>query len=756
MNYLITPYSLIYLFTSIICLAVATTAWIRWDKPGAKSLFWMMLFISQWTFSGSFEMSAISMDSKLFWSKIEYIGTVAAPVFLLLLTLEYNHLTKYLTVRNIAYLFVIPLIILLLAFTNQWHHWIWKDIYPSPIGMNLAVYKHGIVFWWILIPYCYLMLIASFLLLVWAFLRLPRIYRFQTTSLIAACLIPWAGNFLYITELTPFPGLELTAISMAFTGLICTLAILRFRFLNLVPIARDALVEMLPDGVLVLDNHFTLLDANPSARKILDFDNTDNPAEFSKFMETHPEINSWLLQKQSSAIETTLNSGSYEWTLKPFSDINGKVYGYLLLLKDITPQVKNRNILQFRESFSHLLLKISADLTLTPLSKMDEALNVSLCQLGQFSGTGHCCLLLFNPSLEFISQRHQWDAHTNLPPAGTSLPVPDFSQLTEVLSKNKHIYYQKEQSDGSLSASLLLGLLNSEITPLETAVIFPLMDSGHLKGVLCLANYFEKKDWSAEELSLMKEAARLLSQILADKYRQQEQLEMERQMLQLQKLESLGVLAGGIAHDFNNRFTAILGNIDIAREILPEDSEAQEYLEESAKVIHASAEKTRHILAYSGKGWYSFEPTCLNQIINDSIPLFQSAVGRHITFNYKLSPDIPMIYADADQIRQMLLNLLTNASEAIGKNHGEIDIITRFIDKQILLEIKDTGSGMDEETQKRLFEPFFTTKFIGRGLGMSAVLGIVRAHHGIIKVDSKQEEGTTIKIYLPPSQESNK
>lgn len=715
----------------------------------------MMLATSQWTLSGSLEMSAISMADKLFWSQVEYIGTLSAPVFLLLFALEYNQLRKLLVSRYVILLFIIPILTLLLAFTNQWHHLIWTEIYPSPIGLNLAVYKHGTAFWFLVIGYSYFLICISFLLMIWALIRLPRIYKMQTISLLLACLIPWAGNFLYITELSPIPGLELTALSMAFTGLICTLAIYRFKFLKLVPIARDALIEIIPEGVVILDNHFALLDANPAARKTLNISHAQNPSEFISFLEAHPEINEWLRQEKESVLELPMGVNTYQMSIKPFYDLKESPFGYLLVIRDVTEDKKIRDSLLYNERFSQLLLKFSSEFAAVPPEKMDEALNNTIAQLGLFIGVDFCGLALINPSGDNIARRYVWDIQ------GRKI-LPDFSREEQPVScpwalprlmNSGQLIYQKSASTSDLSEKDINDLFPSSLLPIESAIFVPLLNGNHFKGVLYLANHARKKDWTPQELSLYRESASLFSQVITDKERQQEQLEMERKMLQLQKLESLGVLAGGIAHDFNNRFTAILGNIDMARELLPDDSRAQEFLADAANVVHTSAEKTRHILAYSGKAWYDFEYVNINQLINDSIPLFQSAIGRQILLKLVLAPEIPVMYADAEQIRQMLLNLLSNASEAIGKNQGEIIISTILAGNQVILSVKDTGCGMDEETQKKLFEPFFTTKFIGRGLGMSAVLGIVRAHHGNILVESQPGQGTTISISLPDGNE---
>jgi PAS domain S-box-containing protein len=246
-----------------------------------------------------------------------------------------------------------------------------------------------------------------------------------------------------------------------------------------------------------------------------------------------------------------------------------------------------------------------------------------------------------------------------------------------------------------------------------------------------------------------------------------ERVELQRQLLHAQKLESLGVLAGGIAHDFNNLLMAVYGNLELARVDLPASSPGRVSLERAFQATRRAADLTRAMLAYSGRGRFEVSRVDLNDLVRENADLFRSAVARNVTLNLFLT-DLPaMIEADTGQVQQVIMNLITNASEAIGDSPGEIRITTalrqqdagflgssRTIEKPLpglyaCLEVTDSGSGMDEATLQRLFDPFFTTKFTGRGLGMSAVLGIVRGHNGAIMVQSVQGSGTTVSVLFP-------
>ncbi|MCP4675826.1 MAG: PAS domain S-box protein [Deltaproteobacteria bacterium] len=259
--------------------------------------------------------------------------------------------------------------------------------------------------------------------------------------------------------------------------------------------------------------------------------------------------------------------------------------------------------------------------------------------------------------------------------------------------------------------------------------------------------------------------------ITEQKRAQEAELKLEAQIQHAQKLESLGVLSGGIAHDFNNLLTGILGNNDLALMKLPVESPARPHIEDSQKTAHHLAELTNQMLAYSGRGKFLIQSLNLTRLIQEMKHLLQLSVSKKTVLRYHLTSDLPSVEADASQLRQVVMNLVINASEAITDNSGIISVSTGIMEADrdylnetyldeglpegnyVFLEVSDTGAGMDEETRLKVFDPFFTTKFTGRGLGLAAVLGVVRGHKGAIKISGEQERGTTFKVLLPTSDE---
>jgi PAS domain S-box-containing protein len=251
------------------------------------------------------------------------------------------------------------------------------------------------------------------------------------------------------------------------------------------------------------------------------------------------------------------------------------------------------------------------------------------------------------------------------------------------------------------------------------------------------------------------------------KYAEEEQLKLQAQIQHGQKLESLGMLAGGIAHDFNNLLTAILGYADLALLELPPDSPARRSIEQVVGGARRAAELTNQMLAYAGKSRSVFKPENLSDLVRNMLELLRVSISKKAQLQCDLAAALPPIEADAAQLRQVIMNLIINASDALEDRDGTIAVRTQMgrwngtitpgiyrsqelpPGDYVILEVIDTGCGMSPETLARIFDPFFTTKFTGRGLGLAAVLGIVHGHHGAIQVSSAPGRGTTFRVSFP-------
>jgi two-component system cell cycle sensor histidine kinase/response regulator CckA len=254
------------------------------------------------------------------------------------------------------------------------------------------------------------------------------------------------------------------------------------------------------------------------------------------------------------------------------------------------------------------------------------------------------------------------------------------------------------------------------------------------------------------------------------------QRENEEALRQAQKLESIGVLAGGIAHDFNNLLTGIMGNAGLARRaiVAGRSEQAAALLRDVMAASERAADLTRQLLAYAGKGRFVVLPVDLCKLVSEVSTLIRASISKKITLVIDVPEDCPLVEADRAQLQQLVMNLVINGAEAIGDAPGTLTVrvrTERFTERReqsrtegfpivtgdyVRIDVTDTGAGMDAETRSRIFEPFFTTKFLGRGLGLSAALGIVRGHRGAIGVRSGPGQGTTFTVLLPVPRESRR
>jgi signal transduction histidine kinase len=266
----------------------------------------------------------------------------------------------------------------------------------------------------------------------------------------------------------------------------------------------------------------------------------------------------------------------------------------------------------------------------------------------------------------------------------------------------------------------------------------PLCDcTGRITGVLGLAHDVTERHEAAEERTRMQERSLLA-----------------------QKRESLGVLAAGVAHDINNLLSAIVGSAGLLLRELPAGGAPHESAVLIRKAAERAAEVTRQMLVYAGKTAPCRRPLDLSYLVRENLPLMKAAVQRRSTLEIRLAEHLPPVDADSGQLQQVVMNLVLNAGEAASVNGGHVSVTTGTASEDgmttVFLEVTDDGCGMSPEVRSRVFDPFFTTKGRGRGLGLSAVQGIVSAHGGRIELASEPGNGTTFRVVLPVADSSDK
>ncbi len=273
MNQGFTIYTVFFIITSLVSFFVALLAFHRRSVKGARELAWLMLAAGSGAFWIIFETAAPDMTQKIFWSKLEYSGGLATPVLYLIFVMRFTGKDRLLSRRNIGILFVIPVITYILTITNEKHNLMWSGFSPISEETNLMEYFHGIWFWIGYIAYSYALLLLSAIYLVRFLIQQKGTFRSQAWIILTGGLFPWFTSIIYLTGLSPVAGLDLTPFSITVSGVLAGYAVLFFRFLDLVPVAREKLVEILPDGILALDSQNRIQDINSMAISFLGISN---------------------------------------------------------------------------------------------------------------------------------------------------------------------------------------------------------------------------------------------------------------------------------------------------------------------------------------------------------------------------------------------------------------------------------------------------------------------------------------------------
>jgi len=310
-----------------------------------------MLAVMVWSLGYALELWATNLTVMLFWVKIGYLGVISVPVLWLVFALQYAGSEKRLTPRNLVILFIIPLIVLFLNWTNEYHHLYYPEVGLDRTGPLVLLYITRGTWYWIGLVYSYLLILLGTGVLVHTFIRSPRLYRGQIGTVLLGAFIPWIANALYIFGLNPFPRLNLTPLAFTLTGLVMGWGLFRFKLLDIVPVARDKVVESMKDGVIVLDAQTRIVDINPAAQRLFDrpavevigqslarflVDRPDLVENYQGVLEVHTQI----------VLEEVSEQRHFELRISPIFGRRGKLSGRLIVLHDITERQQAEEKLQ--------------------------------------------------------------------------------------------------------------------------------------------------------------------------------------------------------------------------------------------------------------------------------------------------------------------------------------------------------------------------------------------------------------------------
>ncbi len=419
-----------------------------------------------------------------------------------------------------------------------------------------------------------------------------------------------------------------------------------------------------------------------------------------------------------------------------------------------------------RVAFENLATGISTRFINLGLDEVDGEIRHSLELVGSFTGVDRVYFVVSRVSLAGKNERFEWCrvGVNSLAGALQGVTEDDFNWSLDALDRGECIVIP---SEGGLPPEAEFERQWVAKNNILSLVRVPVVSSSRLRGYIGLDSEARAEEWPDETIPLLRMIGEILLSAWDRRCVMQQRAILEVQVQQAQKMESLGVMAGGIAHDFNNILTGIMGNAELAQLSVPEGGELHRYMEGITQSARRAAELCRQMLAYSGRGKFFSEPFKLNDLVSDMMPLLRASVTRTANFECELAPNLPEVEGDAAQFRQILVNLVTNASESLDEKQGAVRVRTgleycseEFLERTylpeplpagdyVVLEVSDTGCGMEAEVLEKIFDPFYTTRFAGRGLGLPAVLGIVRSHKGALRLDTVPGQGTRFSLYFP-------
>jgi diguanylate cyclase (GGDEF)-like protein/PAS domain S-box-containing protein len=338
------PAGILLYVNTLVCLSLALLVWKRRVKPGGVTFGLLMLSLAIWSLCAALEDGSLDIGFKITCSKLSYLGIATSPALLLMFALDYSRHSEWFKTRNLVLLWIIPIISIGMAFTNEKHWLLWSSIVQSPgTSGEFLVYNHGIYFW-VHVTICYIFMLTASTIIIRTALFFHKQYRSQAFVLFFASLIPWIGNFIYISGLSPIKGLDLTPLSFSLSAVILGWSIFRLQLFSLIPIAREMVVEYMNDGVVVLDNENKILDINSAAAKLI-FIEKENllGQKVDEALKDHPDILARFRGIQEGRVEIELQTQPPKYldvNITPLFDQNSQLNGRIFILRDVTDRKK--------------------------------------------------------------------------------------------------------------------------------------------------------------------------------------------------------------------------------------------------------------------------------------------------------------------------------------------------------------------------------------------------------------------------------
>jgi two-component system, cell cycle sensor histidine kinase and response regulator CckA len=691
---------------TLLSLVLAAYGWGRRRLvPGGAAFCGFNLGVAVWTGAYIVELDATG-PAAVFWANAAFFGIVLVPASWLVFALRYSGHGAWVTRRFLALLLVEPIATVLLAWTNPWHHWFRGGEQVTPTWEPAPAF-------WVHVAYSYALVLVGTVLMVRGAKAGRRLWRGQSSSLLIAAFAPWAANAIYLSGLSPFGNLDLSPFGFLATSL--AVAFVLFRDLERRLVAAEkrfrTLIDQAIDAIEVIE---------PETGRILDVNERACAARGYSRDE--------YLRLRAPDLDSEGARRPWEETRDEVRRLGSCVFESEHRRKDgsVFPVEVNATYVPLDR---HYVLAVVRDITerkraeerQARLSRVVEQTSDSIV-ITDPQGT----ITYVNPAFESISGYSRDEVIGQNPRVLKSghQDAAFYKRMWDALSR------------GEVWKGRLVNRRKDGVLFQEDATIGPVRDaSGQVVSYVAA-----KRDITNE-------------------------MKLERQLMQAQKMEAIGRLAGGVAHDFNNLLGVILGYGEMTRRGLSEDHPLAAKVDQILKAAERAASLTRQLLAFSRMQVLEPRIVDLNALVSNLETMLVRLIGEDVELKTSLAADLGHVKVDPGQVEQVVMNLVVNARDAMpdgghlaietARAEFDADYVRSHAEARAgayaMLAVSDSGMGIDAATQAHIFEPFFTTKELGRGtgLGLSTVYGIVKQSGGYIWCYSEVGIGTTFKVYLP-------
>jgi PAS domain S-box-containing protein len=687
-----------------ILLPLAVYAFRRRRVRGAAWYSAVLLAIAWWTALYALELAIAAPDLKLIALKLKYVGVVALPVAWLGFILDFVGREPVFVRRVGRRMAVVAVVALLSAWTNDWHQLFWGQLTVAPAGTLYTFIGRGPGFW-LNVFYTYSVLVVGLAILVGQAIQSPYLYRTRTLIVVLATVLPWIGNLIFVARGEEPGTIDITPFLFICTAVIAALAVFRYRVLEPIPTLRDARIEVIGDGLLILDRSRRIADLNHAAETMIGRNRAGATGEpIERVLPDWPvEIDKEVQQ------DLTLSSAGvgriYDVRITPIQAQGVRLTGYVVLLRDVTARRHAEAALRDSELRYRELVENAHDLICT-CDLNGRILSVNQAGLDLTGYTSEA--LVGHPLLDFVA--------------------PESRDQAAALFTGTH-------SD-----------------PLADRTEIALLASDGQRVVLELVSWLQRRDG-------VPIAVQAIGRDVT------ERRILEEELRQAQRMEAVGKLAGGVAHDFNNLLTAILGFASLAEAEQEQGTTVHDCLVQIRRSGEQAAALTSQLLAFGRRQLLRPVDLDLNHVVDDTQKMLRRLIGEDVELIVQLASDLGLVRADRSQVEQIIVNLAVNARDAMPRG-GRLTIRTENVvveprtspmvpgtaaGNYAALIVEDTGGGIHPAVLGHIFEPFFTTKAFGRGsgLGLATVYGVVKQSRGDIQVRSIPGQGTVFTVLLP-------